>query len=117
MEPAAADCVFCKIVRKELPAKVVHEDDRLLAFEDIHPQGPVHLLIIPKRHVASLLDVREEDRALIGDIALLGARLARQRGVADGGFRFLTNVNRDGGQVVFHLHFHVIGGRKLGPMA
>jgi histidine triad (HIT) family protein len=117
MQPAPADCIFCKIVRKELPAKVVHEDDRLLAFEDIHPHAPVHLLIIPKRHVASLLDVREEDGGLVGDIALLAARLARQRGVADSGFRFLTNVNRDSGQVVFHLHFHVIGGRKLGPMA
>jgi histidine triad (HIT) family protein len=117
MEPAPADCVFCKIARKELPAKVVHEDDRLLAFDDISPRGPVHVLIIPKRHVRSLLDLGESDRDLIGAAALLGARLARDRGVAESGFRFLTNVNRDGGQVVFHLHFHVIGGRKLGPMA
>lgn len=117
MATAPADCVFCKIARKEIPATVVHDDGRLLAFEDIRPQAPVHLLIIPKRHVAGLNDLGDDDRDLVGAIALLGARLARERGVAESGYRFLTNVNRDGGQVVFHLHFHVIGGRPLGPMA
>jgi histidine triad (HIT) family protein len=117
MATAPADCIFCKIVRKEIPASIVHEDSRLLAFEDIRPQAPVHLLIIPKRHLTSLDDLEERDGDLVGGIALLGARLARERGVAGSGYRFLTNVNRDGGQVVFHLHFHVIGGRHLGPMA
>ncbi|HEX7127867.1 MAG TPA: histidine triad nucleotide-binding protein [Thermodesulfobacteriota bacterium] len=117
MTTAPADCIFCKIVRKEIPATVVHEDSRLLAFEDIRPQAPVHLLVIPKRHVTSLDDLTDADADLVGAIALLGARLARERGVAESGYRFLTNVNRDGGQVVFHLHFHVIGGRRLGPMA
>jgi histidine triad (HIT) family protein len=115
MATTTADCVFCKIVRKEIPAKIVHEDDRILAFEDNRPQAPVHLLIVPKRHVATLLDT--DDRDLLGAIATAGVRLARERGVAESGFRFLANVNRDGGQVVFHLHFHVIGGRPLGPMA
>ncbi len=117
MANAPADCIFCKIVRKAIPAVVVHEDARLLAFEDVRPQAPVHLLIVPKRHIASLDEVEESDRDLLGAIALLGARLARDRGVAESGYRLLTNVNRDGGQVVFHLHFHVIGGRHLGPMA
>lgn len=115
MASAPADCLFCRIARREIPAAVVYEDDRLLAFEDIRPRAPVHLLVIPKRHVRSLDEA--DDRDLLGDIALLGARLARERGVADSGYRFLTNVNRDGGQLVFHLHFHVIGGRPLGPMA
>jgi histidine triad (HIT) family protein len=115
MATAPADCIFCKIVRKEIPATLVHEDDRLLAFEDVRPQAPVHLLVIPRRHVRNLDEAA--DRDLLGDLALLGARLARERGVAESGYRLLTNVNRDGGQVVFHLHFHVIGGRPLGPMA
>lgn len=117
MASAPADCIFCKIVRKEIPARVVHEDERLLAFEDVRPQAPVHLLIVPKRHVTSLDEVEEADRDLLGAIALLGAKLARDRGVAKSGYRFLTNVSRHAGQVVLHLHFHVIGGRHLGPMA
>ncbi len=117
MATAPADCIFCKIVRKEIPARIVHEDDRLLAFEDIHPKAPVHLLIIPKRHIPTLLDLGEEDRGLVGDIALLAVRLARDRGVAESGFRLVNNVNRDSGQIVFHLHLHVIGGRPLGSMA
>lgn len=117
MATAPADCIFCKIVGKEIPARIVHEDDRLVAFEDIHPKAPVHLLVVPKRHIPTLLDLGEEERLLVGDVALLAARLARSRGVAESGFRLVNNVNRDAGQVVFHLHFHVIGGRPLGSMA
>ncbi len=109
--------IFARILRGEIPCDKVFENDHALAFRDIRPQAPVHLLIIPKRHLESLDDLEGADGELVGAIALLGARLARERGVADSGYRFLTNVNRDGGQVVFHLHFHVIGGRRLGPMA
>ncbi len=117
MATAPADCVFCKIVRKEIPARIVHEDDSLIAFEDIQPRAPVHLLVVPRRHIPSLLDLGEGDRDLIGSIVLTATRLARERGVTESGFRLINNVNRDAGQVVFHVHFHVIGGRPLGPMA
>lgn len=117
MATPPADCVFCKIIRKEIPARIVHEDDLLIAFEDIRPRAPVHLLIVPRRHIPTLLDLGEDDRELVGHIALTAARLARSRSVAESGFRLINNVNRNAGQVIFHLHFHVIGGRPLGPMA
>ncbi len=117
MATAPADCVFCKIIRREIPARIVHEDDALIAFEDIQPRAPVHLLVVPRRHIPTLLDAGEGDRDLIGRLVLTAVQLARSRGVAESGFRLINNVNRDAGQVVFHLHFHVIGGRPLGPMA
>ncbi|HWP34878.1 MAG TPA: histidine triad nucleotide-binding protein [Thermodesulfobacteriota bacterium] len=111
-----ADCVFCKIVAKELPARIVHEDDRLIAFEDIQPRAPVHLLVTPKRHIPTVLDLTEADRELVGAIVLLASRLARERGVAERGFRLVVNANREAGQTVFHLHFHLLAGRPLGAM-
>ncbi len=108
-----SDCLFCKIVAKTIPAKVVHEDDHTLAFDDIHPQSPVHTLVIPKRHVASVQDLGEADQTLLARLLLTCTKVARDKGLADSGFRFVANTGRDGGQTVFHLHFHVMGGRHM----
>ena len=107
------DCLFCRIVRRELPAKVVHEDERLFAFEDIHPKAPVHVLIIPKRHFASLADVPEGEAALLGEVLFRARALAEARGVAGSGYRVVVNTGPDAGQSVFHVHFHLLGGRTL----
>ena len=111
------DCIFCKIVRKEIPSKVVYEDDRLLAFRDVNPLAPVHVLIVPKQHVTNILDINEENIDLIGHIHLVANKLAREAGIAEGGFRIVTNCNKDGGQIVFHLHYHLIGGEELRDFA
>lgn len=107
------DCLFCKIISKEIPAKIVYEDDTVLAFEDINPQAPFHVLVIPKKHIATSLDVKEEDHALIGRLLQTANSLARERGVAEKGFRTVLNCNRDAGQTVFHIHLHLLGGRPM----
>ena len=106
-------CLFCRIVRRDIPASIVYEDDRVLAFNDINPQGPTHVLVIPKMHVESLNDVRPEHDALVGEMARRAAAIAAERGIAAGGYRTVFNTNRDAGQTVFHLHLHLIGGRSL----
>jgi histidine triad (HIT) family protein len=106
-------CIFCRIVKREIPASIVYEDELVVAFEDITPVAPVHLLIIPKRHLASLLVADESDQLLLGHIACVAARLARDQGIAESGFRLVTNTNHDAGQSVFHIHFHLLGGRKM----
>ena len=108
------DCLFCKIARKEIPADVVYEDDTLLAFKDINPQAPVHLLLIPKTHCESLNDLTPATAEAAARIPGVAAQLARDHGVAEGGWRLTTNCGVDGGQGVYHLHFHVIGGKPLG---
>jgi histidine triad (HIT) family protein len=108
-----SDCLFCKIVDRTIPAKVVHEDDQTLAFDDIHPQAPVHTLVIPKRHVASIQDLGEPDQALLTRLLLACTTVAKAKGLAAPGFRLVANTGRDGGQTVFHLHFHVLGGRHM----
>jgi histidine triad (HIT) family protein len=108
-----SDCLFCKIVRKEIPARIVDEDADTLTFEDINPQAPVHLLVVPKKHIATGNDVGPEDEALLGKLFRAGARAARAKGVADSGWRGVVNVNRDAFQLVFHLHLHVLGGRSM----
>ena len=108
------DCLFCKIARKEIPADVVYEDDTLLAFKDINPQAPVHLLLIPKAHCENLNDLSPEIADAAARIPGVAAQLARDPGVAEGGWRLTTNCGVDGGQGVYHLHFHVIGGKPLG---
>ncbi len=107
-----ADCLFCRIIRGEVPSKRVHEDDQILAFEDIHPQGPTHVLIVPKKHIAGLKEATVEDSALIGLCHLTAARIARDRAIEDG-YRTVLNVGPRAGQSVFHLHVHLIGGRTL----
>jgi histidine triad (HIT) family protein len=108
-----SDCLFCKIVEGEIPAKKVHEDDDLIAFEDIHPQAPVHLLIIPRRHIASLNEATPDDASLLGRIVLAARGLAEQRGIA-AGYRLVNNCGASAGQSVFHVHFHLLGGRAMG---
>ena len=107
------DCLFCKIVRHEIPAKILYEDDRLLAFEDINPQAPLHALIIPKIHVATLNDLTAEHDPLVGEMARHAASIARERGYADRGFRTVFNTNREAGQTVFHIHLHLLAGRAF----
>jgi histidine triad (HIT) family protein len=106
-----ADCVFCKIVAKEIPADIIYEDEQVLAFRDIQPVAPVHLLVIPKRHVASLCEVDPKDQLLLGKLLLAANQLAGKSNLA--GYRVVINVGKDGGQAVPHLHVHVIGGRQL----
>ncbi len=110
---AERDCLFCRIVRREAPGTVVYEDDRVVAFDDIHPKAPVHVLIIPRRHIPTLLDLDEADRDLAGHLLLVANRIARARGIDGRGFRLVANCNVDGGQVVFHLHLHLLGGKPL----
>ena len=109
-----SDCLFCRIINGEIPAAIVYEDERVLAFNDINPQAPTHVLVIPKRHVASLNDLAEGDDAMVGELVRRAASIAAGRGIAAGGFRTVFNTNRDAGQTVFHVHLHLIGGRSLG---
>lgn len=108
-----ADCIFCKIVRGEIPSQVVYEDDRIFAFKDINPLAPVHILIIPKEHLTNVLDIDRDNVDLIGHIHLVANKLAREAGIAEKGFRIVTNCNKEGGQIVFHMHYHLIGGEVL----
>jgi histidine triad (HIT) family protein len=107
------DCLFCRIAAKKIPAAVVYEDDEMLAFDDIHPQAPVHVLIIPKEHFASLNDVPEGREALLGRMIAKARDLAEAKGVAKSGYRVVLNTAGDSGQAVFHIHVHVLGGRKM----
>ncbi len=109
-------CVFCKIVNKEIPAKVVYEDDKVMAFHDINPQAPVHILVIPKEHIPTVNDLEEKHKELIGHIFMVIKKIAKEMGIAESGYRVLVNCNRDGGQEIYHLHFHLLGGAPLGPM-
>lgn len=112
------DCLFCRIVAGEVPSTRVYEDDVVFAFEDINPQAPVHVVIVPKKHIATLNDLEDGDEAMTGRLIHVAARIARDRGIAEGGYRTVFNVNRDGGQVIYHIHLHLIGGRQLrGPLA
>ena len=104
-------CLFCRIVRGEIPAKLVAENAHCVAFRDINPQAPTHVLIIPREHVASLNEAK--DAAMIGELALMAAQIARSEGIADGGYRTVFNTNADAGQTVFHLHLHLLGGRTM----
>ncbi|MBI3327647.1 MAG: histidine triad nucleotide-binding protein [Nitrospinae bacterium] len=106
-------CIFCDIVAGRKPAVNVYEDEALLAIEDMYPRAPVHLLLMPKRHVPTLLDIQADDAAWVGAIPFVANRLARERGIADSGYRLVVNVNRGGGQAIFHVHFHLLGGRPL----
>ena len=109
----AADCLFCKIIAREIPASIVYEDDLVLAFNDINPQGPTHVLLVPKRHIATLNDLGPEDDAIVGEVVRRAAAIAKERGIDAGGFRTVFNTNRAAGQTVFHIHLHLIGGRPL----
>ena len=107
------DCIFCKIVRGEIPSRRVAESERAIAFDDIAPKAPVHTLVIPKEHIAALHEVTDGDREMLADCLLLCTEVARTKGINESGFRVMTSDGPDGGQEVAHLHFHVLGGRKL----
>jgi histidine triad (HIT) family protein len=107
-------CIFCEIAAGRIPAKVAYQDDEVLAFHDINPQAPVHVLVIPKRHVTSLLDLEAGDDGLAGRLVRQARDLARELGVAEGGFRLVFNCGEDAGYSVFHVHLHLLGGRQLG---
>ena len=107
-------CLFCRIIAGQAPARLVHQDDRLIAIDDIRPQAPTHVLVIPRRHVATLNDLVASDDGLVGEMIRRAAAIARERGIADQGYRTIFNCNRGAGQSVFHIHLHVIGGRRLG---
>lgn len=108
---AVQDCIFCKIVDGSIPASVVYEDDRCIAFNDIEPQAPTHILVIPREHIESLDTAAEDQNELIGHLMLTAAKIARDKGFSDAGYRVVANTNADGGQTVFHLHMHLLGGR------
>ena len=107
------DCLFCSIARGETPADAVHQDERCLAFRDINPQAPVHVLVIPREHLDSLDDASQKDEALLGHLLRVAARVANEQGLSDGGYRTVINTGAGAGQSVFHLHVHVLGGRSL----
>lgn len=108
-----SETIFSKIVRKEIPAKILYEDELALVFEDIHPQAPVHFLVIPKEPIPSLDAMAEDQKGLIGHLLWVASMVARDRGLSDGGYRVVTNIGADGGQSVSHLHYHVLGGRQM----
>ena len=110
------ETIFSKIVRKEITADIVYEDEEITAFRDINPQAPTHILIIPNKSIPTVNDIREEDEKLLGRLFIVAAKLAKQEGIAENGYRLIMNCNNHGGQEVYHLHLHLLGGRKLGPM-
>ncbi len=108
-----SDCLFCKIVDKEIPGDIVFENDRILAFRDISPQAPTHILIIPKKHITTTNDIEESDHQVIGEIIHRAALLAKEEGIHKSGYRTVFNCNDEGGQAVYHIHLHLLGGRQM----
>ena len=106
------DCLFCKILNKEIPSEFIYEDDAFVVFRDINPQAPVHLLIVPKKHIRSINDLTDEDKDVISEIVMVGKKMAKQEGVNTSGYKLVFNVEKGGGQVIFHIHLHLLGGWK-----
>lgn len=111
------DCIFCKIIEGTIPSKKVFENESVLAFHDIQPAAPVHVLFIPKKHIVSMNDMESEDWHLLEEIHKAAQQVARELGIADTGYRLVNNCGKEGGQVVYHLHYHLLGGKKLGPLS
>ena len=107
------DCIFCKIIEKKIPAKLVHEDELAVAFEDINPQAPTHILIVPKKHIQDIHSMKQSDRELIGHLFFVAQKLGKKRGLETGGYRMVINNGRDAGQAVFHIHLHLLSGRAF----
>jgi histidine triad (HIT) family protein len=107
------ECIFCRIADKKIPAKIIYEDSESIAFEDINPQAPVHTLVIPKKHIPTLLDLKKEDSILIGHLIMVANKIAKDKGIAERGFRIVTNCNPESGQTVYHIHLHILGGRRM----
>lgn len=110
---SAQDCIFCKIAGGKIPASKVHEDDLCVAFNDLEPQAPTHILIVPRKHIDSIDGARKEDQETLGHLLLTGGEIARNLGFAEQGYRIVVNTNEDGGQTIFHLHVHLLAGRKM----
>lgn len=108
------DCIFCKIIKREIPSNIVYEDDEIIAFNDISPAAPIHILVIPKKHISSLVELEKEDELLIGRIYSVINEIAEKQGVKEKGYRVIVNCGKDGGQEVGHLHFHLLAGTQLG---
>ena len=108
-----SDCLFCKIIAREIPASIVYEDERLIAIKDINPQAPTHLLLVPKRHIPTLNDLAAGDDQIVGELVRRAAAIAKDQGIDAGGFRTVFNTNREAGQTVFHIHLHLLGGRAM----
>lgn len=108
--------IFTKIINREIPANIVFENDKVIAFKDINPAAPIHILVIPKKKIATLNDITEEDKELIGEIFLAIGKITKDLGIDKQGYRIISNCNEYGGQEVFHLHYHILGGQKLGPL-
>ncbi len=107
------ECLFCQIVKEKIPAEIIYDDDEILAFRDINPQAPVHVLLIPKRHITNLNAIDDDDEPLLARLMRVSAKLAHHEGIAESGYRVVTNCQEDAGQSVFHLHFHLLGGRRM----
>ena len=108
------DCIFCKIIKKEIPSTIIYEDDKVIAFNDVNPAAPIHILVVPKKHIETLLDVSDQDNELISYVYQIINKIAKEKGFANNGFRVIVNCGKDSGQEVMHIHFHVIDGKKLG---
>lgn len=108
------DCIFCKIIKKEIPSTIIYEDDKVIAFNDVNPAAPIHILVVPKKHIETLLDVTDEDNDLISYVYQVINKIAKEKRFANNGFRVIVNCGKDSGQEVMHIHFHVLGGKKLG---
>jgi len=106
-------CLFCEIAEKKRPAKLIYEDELAVAFEDINPQAPVHCLVVPKKHISTSLEIGKEDNALVGHLFQVANKIAKDRGIAERGFRLVMNCNPESGQTVFHMHLHILGGRMM----
>jgi histidine triad (HIT) family protein len=113
MEKLKADCLFCKIIKKEIHSSVVHEDDKTLAFKDINPQAPVHIIIVPKIHVDKISDLTEETAEFIGDMTLTANKIAKEFKIDKNGYRLVVNCEEYGGQTIYHIHVHLLGGRRM----
>ncbi len=107
------DCLFCKIINKKINSDILFEDDDVLAFRDINPQAPIHILIVPKKHISTINDLQQEDEGLTGKITLTAQSLAKQENIDENGYRLVFNCNSDGGQEVYHIHLHLLGGRRM----
>lgn len=107
------DCVFCSIVQKKIPATIVYQDDNIIAFDDIHPRAPIHKLIIPRKHIATINDVAEHDQLLVGQMVYIAKQLAKENNIEQDGYRLVFNCNANAGQDVFHIHLHLLGGRHM----
>lgn len=110
----ASETIFTKIINREIPAEIIYEDDMVLAFKDINPQAPIHFLVIPKKPIATINDIAEEDREVVGQLYLAAAKIAKEQGFAEDGYRVVMNCNENGGQTVYHIHAHVLAGKALG---